>query len=202
MVTKGSSFIALFPLLMLHATASDAAEHGVYDPACEWTYEAYVQEPRPLPGGANGARLIGAAAGGDILELSFLVKHGSDPNYSDPEMMTPLAWAARCGRLAAVKFLVENGANVNVSVSYQLNSRFRYRDSSALIWAAQNEHIEVVRYLLAKGANPRRREKVFQLNIHSTGSDEEEFYGYGRTADDATENVEILSLLKVGVGSR
>jgi ankyrin repeat protein len=50
-----------------------------------------------------------------------------------------LRWAATYGHLEVVKYLVQNGANVN--------------NNSALRWAAYNGHLEIVKFLLENGAN-------------------------------------------------
>jgi ankyrin repeat protein len=52
-----------------------------------------------------------------------------------------LSEAARSGRLVAVKFLVENGANIHAD------------DNLALRHAAMNGHLDVVRFLVENGAD-------------------------------------------------
>ena len=80
----------------------------------------------------------------------MLIEKGADVNYFILGDETPLINAARFGHLETVKFLVENGADVNKSArdGYLLNSEIR----TPLNMAKRGGHQEVVDYLLKKGA--------------------------------------------------
>lgn len=179
---------------ILSGAAVPVLARGQYDPRCESMYETYVHDGR-LGGVDDGYRLIAASAGGDLQEITRLLKLGIDPDYSDAAEMTPLAWAARCGRLDAAKLLLTNGADINASVSFEVNSRYRHRNSSALIWAASNDQRDVVQYLLAQGADPRRREEVYRLDLNASGQEVEIYYAPGRRADEVTDDPGVLAVL-------
>lgn len=52
-----------------------------------------------------------------------------------------LEWAAQYGHLEAVKYLLDQGVDINI------------HDGEALTWAAHNNHLELVRYLISRGAD-------------------------------------------------
>lgn len=183
-IKKISTIIAALTLTLLGVIC---AADPLPDPDCEIT--AGLGENKNL---SNNERLIQAAASDNLSDLFHLLKSGASINYSDNELGTPLAWASRCGNLKAVKYLVSHGAEVNLPVSYQRGMQYRFKNSSALIWATSNEHIDVVRYLLIQGANPSQREEVYKLNEDG----EEQFVSSGRAANDVTNNTAILKLLR------
>ena len=90
----------------------------------------YDDNGNPLP--ARG----GAAQGGGTVTGGNTVMGG----------MTALLFAARDGKLEAVKALVEAGADVN-----QISAG---EHSSPLVIAAENSHYEVAKYLVDHGADP------------------------------------------------
>jgi ankyrin repeat protein len=64
---------------------------------------------------------------------------------------TPLAWAAACGRSAAVRHLVSRGVDPNQPTSF--GGPDHGREVTALHLAAQNGNLEVIRTLLELGAD-------------------------------------------------
>ena len=62
------------------------------------------------------------------------------------DSMSPLMFAVRAGRLAAVRALLDNGANVNETTSNGL---------SVLVLATINAHYELAAFLLDRGADPK-----------------------------------------------
>lgn len=98
-----------------------------------------------------------ASAKGDVEIMTFLMDHGADPNYAPPkkrefssEGRLPLVSAADAGNLVAVKLLLDRGTKVNGIGS----SETRVTPLSSAI---SNEHVEIVRLLLSKGADPSIR---------------------------------------------
>ncbi len=93
----------------------------------------------------------------------FLIKHGADVNYSNPETgETPLhSSLAKAGRpyfLYVVKLLVENGANVNAkTIPGKETGAFmrdvRTKGETSLHRAAAYSDAETIKYLLEKGAD-------------------------------------------------
>lgn len=86
-----------------------------------------------------------ASAKGDVETLKILVDSGFDVNeQSDWSSETPLMKAAYYGKLPAVKYLLDNGADVKARDS---------RGNTALLHAAWGGYTEVVTELLARGAD-------------------------------------------------
>ncbi|MEM9480854.1 MAG: acyltransferase family protein [Verrucomicrobiota bacterium] len=82
----------------------------------------------------------------DVRALRGFVDEGVDLDEADPSFkFPPLNWAAINGSEKAVKFLVEAGAEVDVTIEDQ---------STPLSHAALMGHDKIVAYLLKRGANP------------------------------------------------
>ena len=93
-----------------------------------------------------------AARNGNADIIGQLLAAGVDPN--DPRQAvntgeTPLMHAARSGQIAAVRALVEAGADVDAQEGWN--------GQSALMWASAEGHVPVVEALLAAGADIRAR---------------------------------------------
>lgn len=74
-----------------------------------------------------------------------------DPSYApnmDGLQFSPIMWAARDGRLDAVRLLLDSGADVNDEKPDD--------GTTVLILAIMNRHYELAGYLLGQGANPNR----------------------------------------------
>ena len=86
-----------------------------------------------------------ASADGNLASIKAALDSGSDLKTLDPQFgIDPLGWAALNGQTAAVKLLLEKGANIHN----------RHKDgSTALHGAAFLGHIETVKLLLEKGAD-------------------------------------------------
>lgn len=92
-----------------------------------------------------------AARKDNILMVQTSLILGENINKPDSEGMTPLRWAAKEGRLDMVKFILNHGANVNGLGDYQ--GKLPVSTKSALIDAAENDHPEIVKYLISRGAD-------------------------------------------------
>lgn len=92
-----------------------------------------------------GEALREAARAGDVAKMEALLKAGAPIDAPAKYGQTPLYYAAEKGHLAAVKLLVERGANVKAKDSFF--------GASALGMALQGGHYELARYLLSKGAD-------------------------------------------------
>lgn len=103
-----------------------------------------------------------AVALGSISAAEQALKWGADINgQAVKHGLTPLMRAAADGSLAMVKYLVEHGADVNLTFDdykkYAAYSVFGKRveiiSPTALTLAGLNRHVDIVNYLLEKGAD-------------------------------------------------
>ena len=86
-----------------------------------------------------------ASRSGHAGAVQQLLEAGADPNRASPAGETPLMVAARTGVVDSVVSLLEHGADAS--------ARESWRGQTALMWAAAERHAEVVRPLVAAGAN-------------------------------------------------
>jgi ankyrin repeat protein len=87
--------------------------------------------------------LLAAAVAGRAEVVTLLLEHGASIAVCDIHGIGPLMHAAWHGRRDVVELLLNHGAGANV----------KHGEISALILAAENEHIEVVQLLAKRGAN-------------------------------------------------
>jgi ankyrin repeat protein len=111
-------------------------------------------QPRNLraAAGAGDTELIAALAGTPEAgaHRGFYRPHSGFPHWTpgeDPQEVLDeaLSYAARAGRIAAIDALIDSGARPGADV---------YR-GTALVWAAVNGHVDAVRRLLVRGADPQ-----------------------------------------------
>jgi Ankyrin repeats (3 copies) len=101
-------------------------------------------------GDARGEALADAARKGDAAAVKKLLDEGVDVNTKFRYGTTALSFACDRGHLDVVKLLLDRGADVNV--------RDTFYNATPLTWAVspqmgrKPQHAEVVRLLLAKGA--------------------------------------------------
>lgn len=87
-----------------------------------------------------------AAADGDLSSVTELMSFDkSQANKEDPTGWTPLHYAAAGNHVEIAKFLIENGADINLKTATD--------GKSALHWGAFHGHLPVVELLISKGAN-------------------------------------------------
>ena len=92
-----------------------------------------------------------ASAHADAAVAVMLLKSGARTDVRPTSGETPLMIAARTGRLETVRALVEARAAVN--------GQDAVRGQTALMWAANEQHAEVVRALLGYGADVNLRSR-------------------------------------------
>ncbi len=103
----------------------------------------------------QGYSIITASSNGNAAIVDLLIKHKVDihvRDHSGPE--AALRLAAVWGRLDVIKLLVDNGADIHTE------------DGCVLNFAAVNDHVETVRYLLDKGARPTDKTFRWLNNIY------------------------------------
>lgn len=89
-------------------------------------------------------QMFEAVRKGDAAAVAAALDKGADVNAKFRYGMTALFKAAERGNADVTKVLLDRGADVNVKDTF-------YR-ATAMSWALQNDHLEVVRLLLEKGA--------------------------------------------------
>ena len=90
---------------------------------------------------------VDAAARGNIVSMKMLLVIGADANGFECQTdrcRTPVIAAAQAGQYEAVQLLVDRAANVNIGMK---------RGQTALMFASYYGHSEVVKLLLASGAD-------------------------------------------------
>ena len=96
-------------------------------------------------------RLAEASARGDVDQIAGLIRQGADVNATGREGMRPLFWAMSKGSAKGFAFLLENGADPNVTAeSLAKNERPR----SVMELAAIAEKSEFLVLALKSGGNP------------------------------------------------
>ncbi|MHB9146875.1 MAG: ankyrin repeat domain-containing protein [Candidatus Amoebophilus sp.] len=115
---------------------------------------------------------------GYLEAVKYLVEKGANIHATDNSGNTPLNWACRQGYLEAVKYLVEKGADVNAKTKWVTEFEYEYGyseheyvedkyDYTPLLCACENDHLEVVKYLIEKGAdiNAKNQKGETPINI-------------------------------------
>lgn len=102
---------------------------------------------QPITSGMSA--MSSAAFEGNVDEVKKLAAAGKSINGESGEVFTPLMWAASEGHEIATLTLMELGANPNVRNSF---------GHSALMEAARGCHLDVVKLLVAHGADVNARD--------------------------------------------
>jgi ankyrin repeat protein len=119
----------------------------------------------------DGVKVLNVAASfRSVAVATLLVDWGANPNVPDREGNTPLHIAARSGDLAFVQKLLASGANPNAptvptpapdraSAGAGVGAQFRTiaGEQTPLMFAAKADHVEVMRALIAAGADAKAR---------------------------------------------
>lgn len=102
----------------------------------------------------GGTPLDNAIGGGHEDTFRLMLDRGASVGRVEGAERPPLVQAAFSGRVAMVKTLLERGADIE---AFDLGEE---DGKNALMYAAKYSHAEVVRALLAAGANPNARNRV------------------------------------------
>lgn len=106
-----------------------------------------------------------AAESGDAELINTFLDAGAKPDEPNETGTTPLMIASASGNTAAVTTLLVHGANVN--------AREKTYGQTALFFAAARNRADVIRMLLAKGADPKVKTSVAKLARVNVGPDGE-----------------------------
>jgi ankyrin repeat protein len=93
--------------------------------------------------------LVWASKADRVNVMPLLIAHGADIN-ADPYRGTPLIWAAAKNRLAVARWLLDHGAQIGRAT---FGGSSHGEGVTALHLAAQSNHVEMARLLLAYGAD-------------------------------------------------
>lgn len=114
----------------------------------------------------GGAVLRQAVSNFDMKTVTFLLDHGVDINYQQPDMVypygaTPLTVAARMGNIAMVKYLIERGANVTLAEkdgerAYTIAVRMKNRELANYLKALEPIELHTIE-------NKKERLKKYKL---------------------------------------
>lgn len=132
--------------------------------------------------------LMVAADAGKKELVAYFLSQGAEVNATDSSGNTALRWAALTGHNEIAVLLLENGAKPEIfsavvlgrtnEVAALIKQDPRFADPpvrdipSPLMLASRNDHLEVMRQLLAAGAHPSPRNKENQpLIIEAAGRD-------------------------------
>jgi ankyrin repeat protein len=98
----------------------------------------------------------------NVQMIEALLKAGANPNAAYGAGETPLMTAARTGNVASVKTLLAHGADINATEEF--------RGQTALIWATTENHPEVVKLLIERGANVNGRTTKLEFGNPKTSA--------------------------------
>ena len=118
---------------------------------CGWKAEDYFTDPQVIA-------LCRAIEANDIVEMERLVKAGADVNAQGKDKMTPLLWAFPDNHLPRFKWLLEHGANPNVVVEGEFNSRKSIsRGDSVTLMACKSSFRGYFEAVFDNGGDPNIR---------------------------------------------
>ena len=142
----------------------------------------------------NGTGVLAVAViSGKPEVVKALLDHHADPNLADKTGNTPLHLAAQSGNVESVKALLANGANPNLLTAKvapptgkSAGAFFRapVGQQTALLLAAKANHEDVMRALVAGGADPKiRAQDGTSLLMAAAGSGHPELVKYAYELD-------------------
>ncbi|MEO8256126.1 MAG: ankyrin repeat domain-containing protein [Acidobacteriota bacterium] len=104
-----------------------------------------------------------AAEVGSAEMLKVLLEAGANADSPNPDGQTALLAVARTGNVAAAQLLLNHGATVD--------AREKWGGQTALMWASARRHPEMMRLLIARGAdvNARSIDRNYQRHVTAEG---------------------------------
>jgi hypothetical protein len=118
---------------------------------CGWKAEDYFTDPKVIA-------LCHAVEAKDLAEMDRLVKAGADVNAQGKDKMTPLLWAFPDNQLPRFKWLLEHGADPNVAIESDLNTRgFMVRGDAVTHFVCKTAFPGYFDAVFANGGDPNLR---------------------------------------------
>jgi ankyrin repeat protein len=111
--------------------------------------------------GASPMSLAAEVGNAEILKL--LLDAGANADSPNPEGQTALMAVARTGNVAAAQLLIDHGATID--------AKEKWGGQTALMWASARRHPEMMKLLIAKGAdvNARSINRDYQRHVTAEG---------------------------------
>lgn len=135
-------------------TAEACAGRGFYRPHSGFPTWSPSSDPQEVLDEA----LVWAAKADRIEVMPLLVEQGANVS-ADPYRGTPLLWAAARGRDAAIRWLLEHGAEVNQRATFGGESHGK--GVTALHLAAQDGRLATVELLVERGADCQVKDELY-----------------------------------------
>jgi hypothetical protein len=141
--------------------------------------------------------LLAATRKGDLAHVKALLDKGASANSKSSYGQTPLFFACDRGYVEVAKLLIERGADVNVEDTFY--------HATALTWAIQNNHPDVLKLLLDHGAKSPAMAVMMgvqegKLQIVKIGLDkgpiDKETLSSALGAATKSKNTQIIDMLK------
>lgn len=150
----GDKPIPVTPLWLAARLMHCPAGNGTDNEACKKAYTPEMLVQLLLEHGAasdintscgqwSQTPLLAAAIAGRVGVVTLLLDHGASIGINDFQGIGPLLYAAWHGRRDVVEVLLNHEAGANV----------KHGEISALILAAENDHVDIVQLLVKRGAN-------------------------------------------------
>ena len=103
---------------------------------------------------AGSTPLIGATKYNNPEAVKLLLDHNANPNHQNQSGISALMLASEQGFFECVKNLCAGGADVELAPSGKTALSMNLSGQTPLFCAAKEGHLDIVRYLLDRGANP------------------------------------------------
>ena len=103
---------------------------------------------------AGSTPLIGATKYNNPEAVKLLLEHGANPNHQNQSGISALMLASEQGFFECVRNLCEGGADVELAPSGKTALSMNLSGQTPLFCAAKEGHVEIVKYLLDRNANP------------------------------------------------
>lgn len=116
----------------------------------------------------GATRLHSAASLGDLSKIVTLIEHNAYIDARDHNGQTPLHYAIQSGNTEVAKYLIDNGANLNIQDNYyqKTNTQYVYY-KSPLHYAVESGDTEIAKYLVDHGANPNIQDAYSSTPLQS-----------------------------------